>query len=126
MKTASLTAVARRFISRNERPAPEAVAAVVAEQEDDALCSPAVMRALALASEFERPGAEDDRPRRLIMIPGAGLPFDAREDATAALQQRFPDKLTTPSQAEVAARFLREVLRERRRQRRRPSFATNW
>jgi len=117
----------RRRANRDAAMPPVAlVAEIEAEQEDGAIFSPSVMRALAAAKTFERAGADEHRPRVLIDIPG-GMPFDATADLPAVLQKRFPDKLKTPTQAEVAARFLRQVLRERRRaQKRGTGFVHNW
>ncbi|WP_155248077.1 hypothetical protein [Variovorax paradoxus] len=121
-----IEAMRRRTNRDAAMPPVELVAEIEAEQEDGAPFSPSVMRALAAARTFERAGADEHRPRVLIDIPGT-MPFDAKDDVPAALQRRFPDKLKTPTQAEVAARFLRGVLRARRRvQRRSSSWATNW
>jgi hypothetical protein len=64
----------------------------------------------------------------VISVPGS-QPFLAGDGAATAeaLRARFPKELMSPSQAEVAARFLKQALRQRVKARKAgTSWTTNW
>lgn len=114
---ARIAATAQRLLQRRGR----AEAAQAPSYELD----PNVCRALAQATVHERAGSDERHPRVVVSIPGK--PAFLVGDASAAdqLRARFPE-LKTPSQAEVAERFLKQVLRQRRRANKGGSWTTNW
>lgn len=77
--------------------------------------APAVCRALAQATTHERYGCDEFHSRIVISVPGS-QPFLAGDGAATAdaLRARFPKELASPPQADVAARFLSDALRQRR------------
>lgn len=93
---------------------------------------PTVARALEATTFHDRPTADDGRPRVMVSVPGS-QPFIAQEGRVTAdaIRARFPKEITSPTQADVAARFLNDVQRERVRDRRRAvkrsaGFAGSW
>lgn len=125
MNTATLIAAAQSFFGRRaaggetEWPKPEEMGAAVEPNEELPL---SVHMALDRAVVFERPGPDERRPRVLAMVASTP-PFDMAEDVPAALEKRL--KLN-PTQSQVAARVLNEVLRARRRAQRTGGWARNW
>lgn len=115
---ARIAARARRLLPRRGRA--EATPAPTYELD------PAVCRALAQAIVFERPGADERHPRVVVSIPGKAPFLDGEAPTADQLRARFPTELKTPGQAEVAERFLKQVLRQRRRANKGGSWATNW
>jgi hypothetical protein len=90
---------------------------------------PSVCRALEATQFHERPGADERNPRMVISVPGKPPFMDGEGSIAEQLQARFPAEIKTPTQAETAARFLKQALRERRRMQRRAqgsNWASNW
>ena len=115
---ARIAATAQRLLRRRGRAE---VAPTPAYELDPSVC-----RALAQATVHERHGADERHPRVIVSIPGK--PAFLMGDASAAdqLRARFPVELKTTGQAEVAERFLKQVLRQRRRANKSGSWTTNW
>jgi hypothetical protein len=90
--------------------------------------APSVCRALAQATTHERPGDDERHPRTVVSVPGS-QPFLAGDGAATAeaLRARFPKELPSPNQADIAARFLADALRQRRRaQKPGTKWTTSW
>ncbi|WP_418116768.1 hypothetical protein [Variovorax sp. 350MFTsu5.1] len=123
MNTAALMEISRRWASRSDAPTAEDVAQVETELEQLPALPRAIREALMGAQVMPRAGESADKPRLLVLV--AGLPVDL-DDPETSLGKRFAE-LKTPSQREAAATFLKEVLRQRRRARRRSTgFVHNW
>lgn len=89
---------------------------------------PTVCRALAQATVHERAGGDERHSRIVVSVPGS-QPFLAGDSAATAdaLRARFPKEITSPSQAEVAARHLKEALRQRAKARKASAnWTTSW
>lgn len=116
--TQSLVNASRLFFAASSKPPP------ALEAEDDTLPL-AVARAIEAAYVVERPGESDRHPKVLIMVGTGTAWIDGQQDSVAELKKRFPQ--LSPTQAQVAERFLRDVLRHRRRnKKRKASFVNNW
>lgn len=109
MNTNVLIELGRRFFGRDVQPASEQVAQLI--QADTDLPAFAA-RAIEHAQAIERHSDPEDDPRVLITVAGRTW-FDGTAEPAKELQAAFPT--LTPSQAEVGARFLRQVLRARRK-----------
>ena len=122
MTAARIAAQVLRLLRRRRATAPADQAAPAFE------LAPAVCRALAQATTHERPGADERHPRVVVSVPGS-QPFLGGDGAATAeaLRARFPKELASPSQADVAARFLADALRQRRRaQKAGTKWTTSW
>ena len=84
-----------------------------------------MIEALNACLVIERAGDDKRKPRIVLMV--AGRPIGPEDDMAEALGRRFSELKTEP-QRKVAATYLEEVLRARRRAQRRarPSWVNTW
>lgn len=95
-----------------------------APAEDAAELPPWLMSDLDAAVVHERAADPKQPPRVIVQLPESQGWFDGPDETPKAIAARYPE--LSPSQVDVATRWLRRVVRERVRQRQRQARGKGW
>ena len=122
-----LTTIRRALSGRRPQhqhpPAPKVANAVGFED-----LPPDVRAELDLADVMLRNGCAENEPRALMLLPGANPWFDGAEETPKVVARLYPE--LSAEQVEIASKFLRRLVRHRKRlyvrQSRGPNWVTSW